>query len=120
MWGGNERKETKMTQTLAWAAEWVLASCAGMREEAQPEISSSCAVFGILWKYPYRGRRACSSERQHLDKRIWVPPCNGWHSRTPSVKNEPSRRRVPVRVPEARFQRAEGERVAKKRETNRG
>ena len=46
----------------------------------------------------------------------WVAFQTTW----PSMKNESSRRRVPVRVPEARFQRAEGERVAKKREINRG
>ena len=53
MWGGNERKETKMTQTLAWAAGWVLASCTGVREKAHPQISASCAVFGILRFQPH-------------------------------------------------------------------
>lgn len=33
----------------------------------------------------------------------------------PSMKNEQSRRRVPVRLPEARFQRAEREKVVKEK-----
>lgn len=67
--GGKKRKETRMTQTLAWAAEGVLVPFIGTRKEVQPEIPAS-HVFCLKhsWNNPMdeHGPAAQKDDRTYM------------------------------------------------------
>lgn len=116
--GGKKRKETRITQTLAWAAEKVLVPFTGAREEVHPEISASYVFClntfkTLLWRnMVLQIGKMTRHIQEHLNANLQ------WRSslRTrPSVKDEENKRRIPAKVIREGRLRAGSERVVKKK-----